>query len=114
MPSHPPYIGFGHEIQVLVLSDKANIILMSSHLPQPPLALTVSRQLCQQLGLPISASLQTPCSPLVPDLNFSSHCRFPLLGSEVEATGFPVGTWASVCHLLGGPRLLAVSGRVSP
>lgn len=37
MPSHPPYIGFGHEIQVLVLSDKANIILMSSHLPQPPL-----------------------------------------------------------------------------
>lgn len=64
-----------------------SLTIIIAHLPQPPLALTVSRQLCQQLGLPISASLQTPCSPLVPDLNFSSHCRFPLLGSEVEATG---------------------------
>lgn len=63
------------------------LTIIIAHLPQPPLALTVSRQLCQQLGMPISTSLQTPCSPLVPDLNFPPLRRFPLLGSEVEAMG---------------------------
>lgn len=70
---------------------------------------------------------------MVPDLQFPSALRFPLPGSEVEATGHAPqlseeagemsGPQLPVLWVLahpfaicwgGGPRLLAVSGRVNP
>lgn len=52
------------------------LIIITAHLPQPG-----------SLRCPFLPLSRPPCSPMVPDLQFPSALRFPLPGSEVEATG---------------------------